>query len=146
MCILGINLSIASKGRDGGAKQISSPTIAAVVIGKMVIMPLIGIATVVMLKNYAWYIPPGKNQNASRDIYVFAVSQFLVDTEIDGPFYLVMMIVTITPTANNVMVMVELSGSGKNEEVARIIAWQYALAPLLLSITVMIVVQLTSLW
>ena len=57
-----------------------------------------------------------------------------------------MMIVTITPTANNVMVMVELSGHGKTEDMAKIIGWEYFLAPILLSITVTVVVRITYLW
>lgn len=68
------------------------------------------------------------------------------NTAIDGPFYLVLMIVTITPTANTVMVMVELSDSEAKEGMARIIGWQYAVAPVLLSITVMIVVQVADRW
>ena len=67
------------------------------------------------------------------------------NSEIDGPFYLVLMIVCITPTANNVMVMVELSG-GTKEGMARIIGWQYAVAPVVLSITVMLVVRVACLW
>lgn len=67
-------------------------------------------------------------------------------SEIDGPFYLVLMIVMITPTANTVMVMVELTGKGKNEEMARIIAWQYALAPILLTVTVTMVVKVSDAW
>lgn len=39
------------------------------------------------------------------------------------------------------MVMVELSGSGVKEGMARCIGWQYASAPLILSITVMLVVR-----
>ena len=46
-----------------------------------------------------------------------------------------------SPTANNIMVMVELSGSGAQEGMARCIGWQYACAPLILSITVMLVVR-----
>lgn len=52
--------------------------------------------------------------------------------EIDATCYLVMMIVFITPTANNVMVMVELSGSGSKEGMARLIGYQYATAPVIL--------------
>ena len=66
--------------------------------------------------------------------------------DIDGAFYLVLMIVFITPTANNVMVMVELSGSGSKEGMARLIAWQYAVAPVLLSLTVALVVGVASKW
>ena len=104
---------------DLAAAEISKKTIAAVVIGKMVVMPIIGVSTTVLLKSYFWKIPEA----------------------IDDPFYLVLMMVTITPTANNVMVMVELSGNGAKEGMARIIAWQYAMAPILLSISVMIVVR-----
>jgi hypothetical protein len=121
MCILGINLSITSMKTkmDLAAAEISKKTIVAVVIGKMVVMPIIGVSTTVLLKSYFWKIPEA----------------------IDDPFYLVLMMVTITPTANNVMVMVELSGNGAKEGMARIIAWQYAMAPILLSISVMIVVR-----
>lgn len=126
MCILGINLSITSmkKTIDAAAQDISSKTIAAIVIAKMIIMPIIGILTTLVLKNYIWHIPE----------------------DIDAPFYLVLMIVTITPTANNVMVMMEISGSGSKEGMARIIAWQYAVAPVVLSISVMIVVSVVCLW
>ena len=70
----------------------------------------------------------------------------IASTAIDGPFYLVLMIVTITPTANTVMVMVELSDSEANEGMARIIGWQYAMAPILLSMTVMMVVRVANQW
>jgi len=56
------------------------------------------------------------------------------------------MIVMITPTANTVMVMVELSDGDGKEGMARIIGWQYALVPILLSITVMMVVRVAGLW
>lgn len=128
MCILGINLSLAAaqnnnKSLENSHNRISSKTIASIVISKMVVMPLIGIVTALILKNYFWHIPD----------------------DIDGPFYLVLMIVTITPTANNVMVMVELGG-GSKEGMARIIGWQYAFAPVVLSMTVMLVVRVACLW
>lgn len=56
------------------------------------------------------------------------------------------MIVTITPTANTVMVMVELSDGEAKEGMARIIGMQYAVAPILLSISVMCVVRVATLW
>jgi len=52
-----------------------------------------------------------------------------------------MMIVFITPTANNVMVMVELSGSSSKEGIARLIGWQYIVSPLVLSIVLSAVVS-----
>jgi len=39
-----------------------------------------------------------------------------------------MMIVFITPTANNIMVMVELGG-GPKEIMAALIGWQYVFSP-----------------
>jgi hypothetical protein len=54
--------------------------------------------------------------------------------------------VFLTPTANNVMVMVELSGSGAREAIARTIAWQYAVAPIILSVTMTVAVGITNKW
>ena len=66
---------------------------------------------------------------------------FLVNfAEIDATCYLVMMIVFITPTANNVMVMVELSGSSSKEGIARLIGWQYAVSPVVLRLVICVVV------
>lgn len=53
------------------------------------------------------------------------------------------MMAFLTPTANNVMVMVELSG-GNREGIARVIAWQYAAAPLMLSLTVSLAVAVAN--
>jgi len=55
-----------------------------------------------------------------------------------------MMIVFITPTANNVMVMVELSGSSSKEGIARLIGWQYIVSPLILSIVLSAVVSMAT--
>ena len=59
---------------------------------------------------------------------------------------MVLMIVFITPTANNVMVMVELSGSNTKEGIAQVIALQYACAPIMLSLTMSLVVGIASSW
>jgi hypothetical protein len=56
------------------------------------------------------------------------------------------MIVFLCPTANNVMIMVELSGSGSKEGIARVIAWQYMAAPIILSLTVTAAVGIASHW
>ena len=57
------------------------------------------------------------------------------------------MIVTITPTANNVMVMVELTdGEATKEGMARMIFVQYMVAPIILSVTVMLVVLVAAMW
>ena len=102
----------------------SSATMAGIVVGKMVVLPFIGILTAWILKNYVWDIP----------------------SDIDGSFYLVLMIVFLCPTANNVMVMVELSGSEAKEGIAQVIALQYAVAPLVLSLTMTVAIGVASEW
>ena len=66
--------------------------------------------------------------------------------DIAGSFYLVILVVFLTPTANNVMVMVELGGGGSREAIARTIAWQYAAAPIILSLTMTVAVGLADGW
>jgi len=126
MIILGCNLSASSLSKQHSTgtddkkninsnnnNLLSNRTMLAIIVGKMVIMPIIGMMSCFILS----YFYPLRNA-------------------IDESFYLVCMIVFITPTANNVMVMVELSGSGSKEGIARVIGWQYAVAPLLLSLSV----------
>merc|ERR1740117_2206941 len=60
-----------------------------VVIGKMIVMPIVGVLSTLLLQT------------------VYTVSE-----EIAGGLYLVLLIVFLCPTANNVMVMVELSSGG----------------------------------
>lgn len=103
---------------------LSMKTMIGIVIGKMILMPVVGILSGWFLKNYVWDIPE----------------------DIDGSFYLVLMIVFLTPTANNVMVMVELSGSGAKEGIARVIALQYLAAPVILSLTMTIAIGVADGW
>mmetsp|Transcript_10630 Transcript_10630/g.23199 ORF Transcript_10630/g.23199 Transcript_10630/m.23199 type:complete len:638 (-) Transcript_10630:266-2179(-) len=132
MTILGINLSSTfqkKKFKKSGDKNddrvneknnmLPSQTMFAVVIAKMIVMPIIGILSTWFLQKYCIDLPH----------------------EIDSTCYLVMMIVFITPTANNVMVMVELSGSSSKEGIARLIGWQYIVSPLVLSIVLSAVVS-----
>jgi len=56
------------------------------------------------------------------------------------------MVVFITPTANNVMVMVELAGLPGKEQLAQVIGYQYAAAPILLSFSLTAVVAVASTW
>jgi len=121
MIVLGCNLS-ASQLVEDQTRLLDSRVVVAIILSKMVIMPVIGFTTVLMLRSYVWNIDP----------------------EIAPSFYLVCMIVFITPTANNVMVMIELSGSSVKEGVARVIAYQYMLAPFLLSITMAIAVGIAQ--
>lgn len=139
MLILGANLSASLKSlhqqrKDGivpaAAKDegksglMSFSTMLGIVIGKMIVLPTIGILTGWILKKYVWDIP----------------------SDIDGSFYLVLMIVFLCPTANNVMVMVELSGSGAKEGIAQVIAMQYAVAPVILSLTMTVAIGVASEW
>jgi predicted permease len=136
MMILGCNLSASFPGRATleetskiasriePVKLLSVRTMIGVVVGKLVVHPLIGILSVVLLRQYVWHIPK----------------------EIERSFYLTLQIVFLTPTANNVMVMVELSSSPYKEGVARVIALQYAVVPLILSITMMIATGIASRW
>ncbi|CAB9525261.1 expressed unknown protein [Seminavis robusta] len=121
MCVVGVNLDIASQRKisPSGQNGASAKTIAAVVLGKMLIMPIIGITTVWILKTYFWDIPQ----------------------DIQFQFYLVLAMNFITPTANVVMVIAELgSGPDSKNVMASLIGWQYVAAPFLLSLTVMLVV------
>ena len=123
MIILGVTLAQSHLSSAPKSALMSSKTMAAIVIGKLVVMPSIGVLSAVICKNYLWNIPD----------------------DIDASFYLVLMIVFITPTANNVMVMVELSGGAK-EGIARVIAWQYAASPIILSLTMSAAVGVASQW
>ena len=104
------------------SRLLESRVVVAIIASKMVIMPCIGFATTLFLKQYVWDI----------------------EEDIAASFYLVVMIVFITPTANNVMIMVELSGSDAKEGVARLIAYQYMLAPFLLSFTMAVAVGIAQ--
>jgi len=131
MMILGCNLS-ASQMTFAKAREVNGltdallpwKTMVGIVVGKMIVQPAFGILLCFVLRTYFWDIPD----------------------EIDGSFYLVLMIVFLTPTANNVMVMVELSGSGAKEGIAAVIAMQYAVAPLILSLTMTVAVGFASNW
>merc|ERR1712136_692834 len=117
MLILGN--SIAKKPSRG----VISPAVAiSVAFAKMVVMPTIGLFVGYTLK--AFQVVPGPT----------------------GPsFYLVAMIVTATPTANNVMVMAELAGENK-QGLAMCIFLQYFVSPLFLTtwLSVYVIVATSS--
>jgi len=102
MLILGCNLSasygtylaskkggeaLTPKSHKKSDRKLWTKTMIGIVIGKMIVMPVIGISTAYILQYYVLSIPD----------------------EIAGAFYLVLMIVFLTPTANNVMIMIELA-------------------------------------
>jgi predicted permease len=123
MMILGVNLSQSHLSDGLKSGLMSSTTMVAIVVGKLIVLPIVGVASALICKKYLWNVPE----------------------DIDASFYLVIMIAFITPTANNVMVMVELSGGAK-EGIARVIAWQYAASPILLSLSMTIAVGVASEW
>jgi len=123
MIILGCNLSSSQMNNDS-PKLLSTRAMSGIVVGKMIVMPIIGIISGLVLQHYILDIPE----------------------DIAPSFYLVIMIVFITPTANNVMVMVELSDSGSKEGIAQVIGLQYLCAPVLLSLSVTAVVGVVALW
>lgn len=120
---IGIANSSSNRSKGTNSEELGSSrfnsfgtrTTLLVVAGKMIAMPLVGYASTLVLSTF------------------YAVSH-----EIAGSLYLVLLIVFLCPTANNVMVMVELGGggTGSKESMAQIIAYQYAIAPLVLSGTV----------
>jgi hypothetical protein len=131
MMILGCNLSSSLQtyrnlhlASEASAGLLSMRTMIGVVVGKMIVIPFIGILSAWVLKTFVWNIPK----------------------DIEGAFYLVLMIVFLTPTANNVMVMIELSGSGAKEGMATVIALQYMVAPVVLSCTMTIAIGIASGW
>lgn len=78
MCILGINLSSAAQTKNTA----SVSTICAVVVGKMIIMPIVGILTTLALKKYLLDIPASKKSAKGCDdthchrLLTIAVSPF----------------------------------------------------------------------
>lgn len=116
------NVIIATPSDDVHSLHFSKRTLGLVVVGKMAVLPMIGLMCCALMRAYVLHIP--------ADI---AVS-----------FYLVMTITFLTPTANNVMVMVELSGSDARESLANSIALQYLAAPVVLSLTMTVAIAVAN--
>lgn len=104
----------------GAGRAVSLRTALAVAVGKVVVMPLIGLGLVLAMKHRE-AIPDGT----------------------DDSFYLVAMVVTATPTANNMMVMAELAGENK-EGLATCIFIQYLACPVLLTMWLAIFVHVAT--
>eukprot|EP00929_Paragymnodinium_shiwhaense_P028818 TRINITY_DN16631_c0_g1_i1.p1 TRINITY_DN16631_c0_g1~~TRINITY_DN16631_c0_g1_i1.p1 ORF type:complete len:472 (-),score=71.89 TRINITY_DN16631_c0_g1_i1:224-1639(-) len=106
-----INMLILGNSLAKGAKKspVSFRTAAAIAFAKMVVMPAIGLGITLLSQAY-----------------------FPISDPVGDAFYLVAMIVTATPTANNIMVMAELAGESK-EGLAACIFLQYLLAPVFLT-------------
>lgn len=124
MTVLGANLSMAAQG-EGQSEERPTRLIIGAVLGKLVLMPLAGLLLVTTLRNMFW----GK-----------APSEDLVQT----PLTWVLMMEFCTPTATNVMVIVDLMGGEHAKQVmAQIIAWEYVTAPILLSLWIMCILHLS---
>ena len=91
-----------------------------VVFCKMVLMPCVGICETLLLRQF---VP--------------------MDAGVDASFYLVVMIVTATPTANSIAVMAEFGGQDK-DALASCIFTQYLFAPVLLAASITIFVNMVQ--
>lgn len=128
MAVLGVNLSMTfgekptstHNDKTHPGKETNRNLLLSVVAGKLIIMPVIGLTTV-------------------RSILFFSEG-------LDASIALVMVLVFCTPTANNVMVMTDLSHSldaGIKQGMARMLASQYVVAPVLLSLWVMLALRIS---
>ena len=117
MLILGIGL-----GTFNWQKLQRAPWVInlLVVFCKMVVMPAVGVASTLLLRKLIY-----------------------VDEAMDASFYLVVMLVSATPTANNIVSMCELGGQDK-EAMASCIFTQYLFALLLLGASICVMVQIAS--
>jgi predicted permease len=130
MAVLGVNLSMAAHdasadpNSSSSSSRVSPGTSLASILSRMVIMPLLGMGSVFLQSQF-----PGASHAAS--------------TTNMTSFYLVLMIVFITPTANSVLIMVELA-DGMREGIATILAWQYLLSPILLACSIAAVLHVAK--
>ena len=83
-------------------------------------MPCIGVGTTLLLRRLI---------NVSEDV--------------DASFYLVVLIVTATPTANNIAVMAEFGNQDK-EALAACIFTQYLIAPVLLTASITVFMKMVQ--
>ncbi|GMH46310.1 hypothetical protein TrRE_jg3254 [Triparma retinervis] len=105
-------------GRGGGGEFTPGLAVCCI-IGKMVIVPAMGVCYCLLLRQFL-YVPD----------------------DIDASFYLVFLMVTVTPTANNVMTMAVQAG--KEDVMARLLFYQYVAAPVILCASVGFIVALAS--
>ena len=119
MFLLGANLATSAKrGWRAAARVVPLRVNLGILLAKMVLMPAFGLLTATVLSQFV------SMDNGTGD----------------DSFFLVVMIVTCTPTANSMMVMAEVAGQNK-EALAACIFTQYLAAPVLLAISVSIIVS-----
>ena len=122
MFLLGANLASSfQRGWRTVVRVVPLRVNLAVLLAKMVAMPLFGLLTALMLKTFV-----SVDGGAGND-----------------SFFLVVMIVTCTPTANSMLVMAEVAGQNK-ESLAACIFTQYLAAPLLLAVSVSVIVAVAT--
>ena len=111
-----INLILlgAALSRTPAKGQLPPLTAAGIAIGRMVFMPLCGLGVAKLLSTM------------QRLHYLVEVPSMVAD-----PFWLVSLILTTTPTANNIVVMCDLAGENRRAMSASIF-YQYMLAPFVL--------------
>lgn len=97
-------------GGGGGEGGLDARSVLAVVVARMLLMPIIGTVTLHL---------------------VLAVG--LMDrSKVDPLMLTVMAMMAFVPTANNALIMAQVAGAGA-EAVALVIFWQYLVAPLFVS-------------
>lgn len=119
MAVLGINLSKTfSSERKSSEFHTNKKLLASVVLTKLILMPLVGLSSVWILRCYF---------------------------DVDSSLIMVLVLVFCTPTANAIMVMTDLCGS-LDEEIkqcmARMLASQYIVAPVLLTLWVTLTLEI----
>jgi len=113
LILLGASLS---KGPASVRAASNGRTLAAIVVAKLLVMPLCAVLFCLAVNSAGVLTPPAHK-------------------EYETAFWLVALVVSATPTANNVLVIVEVAG-GDSEAMSAMIAGQYLCAPVLLTLTV----------
>lgn len=120
MAVLGINLSMTMSSEAKLSNSVDVKLVISVVVGKLIVMPLLGLLSVYFLKAVL---------------------------NLEGSVAAVMALVWCTPSANTLMVMSDLSRVLPEQMkvgMARLLAAQYTAAPFLLSLWVMCTLQLAN--
>ena len=126
MAVLGMNLSSSlQKSRTPHQVDPLEPlfgwkTLVGIIVGKLVFLPIVGFLSFALLRSYS-------------------------SLNLDSPsLSMVLLIVWITPTANNAVVVADLAG-GLREAMAQLLAYEYVVVPALLSITVACIIRISGL-
>eukprot|EP00300_Choanocystis_sp_HF-7_P042272 c9032_g1_i1.p2 GENE.c9032_g1_i1~~c9032_g1_i1.p2 ORF type:complete len:155 (-),score=40.95 c9032_g1_i1:324-788(-) len=113
MIILGCNLAT-----NASWSAVPWTTNILIAIAKLLIMPIVGIISALILRS-------------------------IFHNTMSAMFYLVVMVVTATPTANNIVVMAQVAGEDVSA-LATVIVTQYIFAPLTLTIALTIFISIVQ--